>query len=67
MAYMCTRSITRECDACGNCKNQHRYYCPVCGEEVFETIFITYDGEILGCENCVLTKEPSEVFDDEIN
>ena len=41
--------------------------CPVCGEEVYDTVFVNDCGEIVGCENCIELKEPYEVFDDETN
>lgn len=64
MAYMCKR-YGKECDACGECRPDPHYYCPVCGEEVYETVFVANDGEILGCENCAQIKEPYEVLIDE--
>ena len=30
MAYMCKRFYGRECDACGDCRPNQKYYCPVC-------------------------------------
>jgi predicted RNA-binding Zn-ribbon protein involved in translation (DUF1610 family) len=47
------------------CKPEVHYYCPICGEEIYETVFVNNDGEIIGCENCVETKEPYEVFENE--
>ena len=63
MGYICIKG-NKECDGCGNCHPEAHYYCPICGEEVFETIFVS-DDEIIGCENCVQTKEPYEVLENE--
>ena len=65
MAYMCTKHHYKECDGCGACKSVPRYFCPVCGEEVFEAVFVANDGEILGCDNCAHIKEPNELLEDE--
>lgn len=63
MAYHC-KCGNRECDGCGNCKEDHTYICPICGEEVFETVFVSNDGEVLGCDNCAQIKEPCDMIDD---
>ena len=65
MAYMCTKHRYKECDGCGACKSVPQYFCPVCGEEVFEAVFVANDGEILGCDNCAQIKEPNEILEDE--
>jgi uncharacterized OB-fold protein len=65
MAYMCVKA-DRECDGCGDCRPDPHYYCPVCGEEVYETVFVSDVGEVIGCENCAGIKEPHEVLDDEV-
>ena len=65
MAYMCIKHHYKECDGCGDCKSVPRYFCPVCGEEVFEAVFVANDGEILGCDNCAHIKEPNEILEDE--
>ena len=39
-------------------------YCRHCGEEVYETVFVS-DGEVIGCENCAEIKEPHEVLGNE--
>lgn len=62
MAYPCIK-YGGECDGCGSCQEEKEYYCPVCGEKVFETVYVSNDGDIVGCENCVNTKEPYEVLD----
>jgi uncharacterized OB-fold protein len=64
MAYMCKR-YNKECDACGECSPSPRYYCPICGEEVYEVVYVNNEGEILGCENCAQIKEPFEVLENE--
>lgn len=65
MAYMCKKYRNKECDACGECNPDANYYCPICGEEVYESVYVSNDGEILGCENCAQIKEPSEVLESE--
>jgi len=61
MSYPCIMS-NKECDGCMACKEEEKeYYCPLCGEAVEETFYVSTDGEIVGCENCVTTKEPREV------
>ena len=65
MAYLCTKYHDRECDGCMDCYPSPRYFCPVCGEEVFEAVYVANDGDILGCDNCAHIKEPHEVLEDE--
>lgn len=65
MAYMCVRTFNKECDGCMDCKPTPHYYCPICNEEVYETVFVNNDGEIIGCENCAEIKEPHEVLKNE--
>ena len=61
--YVCNwKSGNQECDGCGSCKKSRSYYCPICGEEVYETIFVSNDGEVLGCENCAQIKEPCDMI-----
>lgn len=64
MGYYCVKNNTRECDGCMDCKQEQNYYCPICGEEVYETVFVS-DGEVIGCENCAEIKEPHEVLGNE--
>ena len=66
MGYICIKS-NKECDGCMACNPSPHYYCPVCGEEVFETVFADNDGTILGCENCAHIVEPHEVLNNETN
>ena len=47
------------------CKSDDRYYCPVCGQEVYESVFVSNDGDVIGCENCAQIKEPWELLEDE--
>lgn len=61
MAYQC-KFGNHECDGCGRCEEEQRYFCPVCGEEVFETIFVSNDGDVIGCENCAQIKEPCDML-----
>lgn len=67
MAYYCFKKSTKECVGCMECKSEPHYYCPVCGEEVYETVFVDNDGEVIGCENCAQIKEPHEVLKDEVD
>lgn len=61
MAYNCIRISGKECDGCMRCQPDDEYYCPVCGEEVDDTIYVSLDGEIVGCENCVRARDPREM------
>ena len=65
MAYHCIKNSSRECDGCMACRPSPRYYCPICGKEVYETVFVENSGEIIGCENCAHIKEPHEVLNNE--
>ena len=66
MAYNCIKySNKRECDGCGDCQPEEKeYYCPVCGELVEDRVYVSTDGDILGCENCVKEKDPREMIED---
>ena len=64
MAMMCIKA-SRECDGCMDCRPDPHYYCPICGKEVYETVFVDNYGDVIGCENCVETKEPYEVLENE--
>ena len=64
MAYICIKG-NRECIGCMECSPSPHYYCPVCGKEVYETVFVDNSGDVIGCENCAQIKEPYEVLDDE--
>ena len=52
----------QECDGCMDCKPSLHYYCPICGNEIYETVFVDNTGDIIGCENCAEIKNPHEVF-----
>ena len=65
MAFRCIKNHSQECDGCMCCKTDTHYYCPICGEEVFETLFVNTNGEVIGCENCAESKELYEVLEDE--
>ena len=67
MGYMCIKDHSRECDGCMTCKPEDIYYCPVCGQEVYEVVYVSNDGEVIGCENCAQIKEPWEMMRDETN
>jgi hypothetical protein len=64
MGFMCINGGI-ECDGCMDCKPDPHYYCPVCGEEVCEAVFVDKDGDVIGCECCAEMKSPHEVFEDE--
>lgn len=64
MGFMCVKG-RGECDGCMGCKPESHYYCPICGEEVYETVFVNSDGDVIACENCGEIKEPHEVLKDE--
>lgn len=62
MAYRCVFRATKECDGCGGCDPPKKhYYCPVCGAEIEETVYMDRDGDVVGCEHCVRGCEPEEV------
>lgn len=65
MAYRCIKNHARECDGCMACKPERHYYCPICGDEVTETVYVAADGEVVGCDNCIQTKDPEDMIDDE--
>ena len=64
MAYMCVKVDNKECDGCMECKGskEESYYCEICGEEC-EKVYVSINGDILGCENCVEEKEPCDVYE----
>ena len=66
MGYICIRG-NGECDGCMDCISEHHYYCPICGKEVYETVFVDNSGDVIGCENCAQIKEPYEVIEYETN
>lgn len=61
MAYRCKLNQHYECDGCGQC-HKH-YYCPVCGEEVTDTMYVHDDGTVLGCPSCVMEKDVEYAFE----
>ena len=67
MALVCEKNPGRLCDGCMECRPEVHYYCPICFAEVFETVFVSNEGEVIGCENCAQIKEPHEVLKDETN
>lgn len=64
MGYMCIKG-NNECDGCMECRSNPKYYCPVCGEEVLEAVFVANDGDVLGCDNCAQIKDPFDMVADE--
>lgn len=65
MAYRCKLGYNKDCDGCMDCAPERSYYCPVCGREVYETVYVSNSGEVLGCDNCAQIKEPWEMLEDE--
>ena len=65
VGYRCVKNASQECSGCMSCQPEKHYYCPICGGEVFETVFVDNNKEVIGCENCAKIKEPYEVLDDE--
>jgi transcription elongation factor Elf1 len=47
------------------CKPEEHYFCPICGQEVYETVFVANEGDVIGCDNCAQIKEPWEMLKDE--
>lgn len=63
MSYPCIL-YGGECDGCGKCQGEEKkYYCPICGEEV-DGVYVSNDGEVVGCENCVTLKDIWDVMDE---
>lgn len=62
MAFRCVKG-RGECNGCMDCKPEVHYYCPICGEEVYETVFVDNDGDVIGCENCAEIKTPDEMLE----
>lgn len=46
------------------CKEEEPHYCPICGEEAEEFFASKFNGEIVGCENCVSMIEAWEWEED---
>ena len=63
MAFNCIKYDGKECDGCMDCQPETHYYCPVCKAEVYETVFVNNNGDVIGCEHCAEIKEPHEVLD----
>ncbi|MCL2856169.1 MAG: hypothetical protein FWE19_00395 [Oscillospiraceae bacterium] len=61
MAMTCV-SVTRECDGCMSClpEQQPSPICPVCDKET-DTFYFDKGDEIVGCSECVSTKDAWEV------
>ena len=64
MGFACVNGVS-ECTGCMACQSEteRHYYCPVCGKEIYETVFVSNDGDVIGCENCAQVKEPYEVIE----
>ena len=66
MGFMCEHG-RGECTGCMDCRTEPCFFCPVCGEEIEDTVFVDKDDDVIGCESCVKMKNPYEVFENEIN
>ena len=64
VGFMCIKG-RGECDGCMDCKPDEHYYCPICGAECYEAVYVDNNGTIIGCENCAEIKEPWEVIESE--
>lgn len=67
MGYLCYYNYNKSCDACGDCCNSKKIYCPVCDEELGyddELYFHKYNDEVIGCNHCVYTKYAEDCEDD---
>jgi hypothetical protein len=51
LACVCVTGC-KECDGCMECENGTRPVCPICGK-YSDNFYLTNDGEVLGCENCI--------------
>ena len=49
---ICVNGI-RECGGCMDCRKDETFYCPVCMEQVFEIVYLSSKGALLGCDKCV--------------
>lgn len=65
MGFPCELTGVGECNGCMKCRPEPHYYCPICRAEVYETVFVSNEGEIIGCEHCAEIKEPHEVLENE--
>ena len=64
LGFPCVNGVG-ECDGCMACQPEPKYYCPVCGGRVHETVIVDNDDDVIGCENCAEIKEPHEVLKNE--
>ncbi len=55
MAMICIHG--GECTGCMSCQEEEKHYCPICGEEVCESVYVSNDNEIVGCENCISERD----------
>lgn len=56
MAYPCIHNQAKECDGCGACCDDNEEddcYCEVCGEIIHEKIYISANGDVVGCDQCI--------------
>lgn len=47
-----------------NILEEKTIYCPICGEDA-ESLFMTWNNQILGCDNCVVIKPASIILDEQ--
>ena len=67
MAYRCVKNTYKECDGCMACRSNKIYYCPCCGNEVYETVYVDMHYDVIGCDQCVHPMDLEEVMEYEIN
>jgi hypothetical protein len=60
MGLVCKNS-GRICNGCGECQEEGYYACPICGEET-DYLYVNNDDEIVGCDNCVVSKNAWEAL-----
>ena len=61
MGLVC-KNGAKECEGCICCKSASEvYYCPVCGNEPEEVIYMT-DNEIVGCDMCIKTVCITDIY-----
>lgn len=59
---MCKECLSSPCRVgCPNAEDDSVFYCPKCGEEVDETVYKDTDGDIIGCDQCVLAVDLSDL------
>lgn len=60
VVYTCKYGMKTECDGCGYCNEleQSKHRCPMCHEKLYADYAVyTQDGQVIGCEICVVTSD----------